>query len=357
MTTSVIAIALVLGGLIFFHELGHFLVAKVFRIGINTFSLGFGPRLTGFSLGQTDYVVSAVPLGGYVQLVGESPEAELPEGFSEADSFSLRPAWQKMLVVAAGPIFNLVLAWAIYFLIFVFAGQQLLLPTVGEVVLDSPAHQAGVETGDRVLRINGQKIAYWNDLAGVIEKNKENPLRLRVERDQTLLDFRILPELETTKNLFGEEIKVPRIGIVAANDWVERSMGVFESAWAGLVQTWKLFHLTVTGIIKMIEQVVPLESIGGPIMIAQLVSQQAQNGLVDVLALAALISINLALLNLLPIPVLDGGHLLFFGLEVIFRRPIKPKWQSMATRVGLSLLILLMALAVYNDIFRIISSQ
>ena len=357
MTTSVIAIALVLGGLIFFHELGHFLVAKAFRIGINTFSLGFGPRLAGFSRGQTDYVISAVPLGGYVQLVGESPEAELPEGFSQADSFTLRPPWQKMLVVAAGPVFNLLLAWAIYFFIFAFAGQQVLLPAVGKVVQDSPAQQAGLQPGDRVLSINGQEIEYWRDLAAVIEKSGKKPLRLQVERDRTLLDFTIRPEIESTKNIFGEEVKVPRIGIVASDEWVTRSMGLFESARAGIAQTWKLLELTWTGIIKMIERVVPLESIGGPIMIAQLVSQQAQHGLVDVLALAALISINLAILNLLPIPVLDGGHLLFFGLELIFRKPIDPKWRAMATRVGLSLLLLLMALAVYNDIFRIINSQ
>ena len=357
MTTSIFAIALVLGGLIFFHELGHFLVAKAFRIGVKTFSLGFGPRLTGFTLGQTDYQLSAVPLGGYVQMVGESPEAELPEGFSESDSFSVRPPWQKMLVVGAGPVFNLLLAWAIYFLIFFFAGQQVLLPTIGEVVSDSPAQEAGIQAGDRVLRINGHSIAYWSDLAARIRNNQDQALRLQVERGDTLLNFTLQPEMETSTTIFGETITVPRIGIVAADDWVERSMGLLESAWGGITQTWKLFALTWTGIIKMIERVVPIESIGGPIMIAQLVSQQAQQGVIEVLSLAALISINLALLNLLPIPVLDGGHLLFFGLEIIFRKPLDPKWQSVATRIGLSLLILLMALAVYNDISRIISVQ
>lgn len=357
MSMSIIAIALVLGGLIFFHELGHFLVAKAFRIGVKTFSLGFGPSLTGFTLGQTDYLLSAVPLGGYVQMVGESPDAELPEGFSRSDSFSLRPPWQRMLVVAAGPVFNLLLAWAIYFLIFLFAGQQVLMPTIGEVVPDSPAQEAGVQAGDRVLKINGQKIEYWSDLAARIQKNQGQTLRFEVVREDTLHTFSIRPEIEKSTNIFGETITVPRIGIVAADDWVERSMGLFESAWGGVAQTWKLFSLTWTGIIKMIERVVPIESIGGPIMIAQLVSQQAQQGLIDVLSLAALISINLALLNLLPIPVLDGGHLLFFGLEIIFRKPLDPKWQSVATRIGLSLLILLMALAVYNDIYRLISVQ
>ena len=357
MSISIIAIALVLGGLIFFHELGHFLLAKAFRVGVKTFSLGFGPRLAGFTLGQTDYQLSAVPLGGYVQMVGESPDAELPEGFDEADSFSLRPPWQKMLVVAAGPVFNLILAWALYFLIFFFAGQQVLLPTVGEVVQDSPAREAGIRAEDRVLKINGRRVEYWSDLASMIRKNREQPLHLEVERGNKVLEFTIQPEIETSTNIFGEEITVPRIGIVAADDWVTRSMGLFESAWAGVAQTWRLFALTWTGIIKMIERVVPIESIGGPIMIAQLVSQQAQQGLVDVLSLAALISINLALLNLLPIPVLDGGHLLFFGLEIVFRKPIDPKWRDVATRIGLSLLILLMALAVYNDIYRIISVQ
>ena len=354
---NTVAIILVLGLLIFFHELGHFLVAKIFRMGVKTFSLGFGPKLAGFSVGQTDYMISAVPLGGYVHLVGESPDAELPEGFTRQESFSERPPWQRMLGVAAGAIFKFVLAWVIYGAIFFFVGQQALLPTIGEVQKDTPAMEAGLQAGDRILAINGEKVQYWEDMAAQIQESSGSDLRLEVQRDNTLLEFRVQPEISTTKNIFGEEIKIPRIGIVAGQDTVNIDMGPLESAWAGVAQTWTIIRLTFEGIIKIIERVVPVETIGGPIMIAQLVSQQVERGLVDVLALTALISINLGILNLLPIPVLDGGHILFFGLETVLRKPLDPKWRILATKIGLSLLIALMALAVYNDIYRIINTN
>lgn len=354
---NAIAILLVIGALIFFHELGHFLVAKVFKIGVKTFSLGFGPKVIGFQGGQTAYRLSAIPLGGYVQLVGESPDADLPEGFDSRDSFALRPPWQRMLVVAAGPVFNFLLAVLLYFLIFFFAGQQALLPVVGEIQENTPAAEAGLQPGDRIIAVNGKSIEYWSDLADIIQNNQGETLQLQVEREETLKRISVVPDIQTTKNIFGEKIQVPRIGIVAAKETVHIPMGLWESTKAGTVQTWMVIKLTVQGIVKIVERIVPLETIGGPIMIAQLVSEQAEQGLIDVLALTALISVNLGLLNLLPIPVLDGGHLIFYALETVVGRPLDPKWQALATRIGLSLLIALMALAVYNDIYRILHTE
>jgi len=354
---SIIAIILVLGALIFFHELGHFLLAKLFNMGVKTFSLGFGPKLVGFRKGKTDYVLSAVPLGGYVQLVGESPDAELPEGFTEAESFSERPPWQRMLVVAAGPLFNFFLAIAIYWGIFIGAGQQALLPVIGEVQKDTPAAEAGLQAGDRVLSIDGRDIDYWHEMAELIGKSRGEALTLKVSREESIREFNLKPQIQTTENIFGETIEVPRIGVVAAQETVHIPLGPLESGKQSIIQTGRLIALTFQGIIKIIERVVPLETIGGPIMIAQLVSKQADQGLVDVLALTALISINLGILNLLPIPVLDGGHILFFGLETVLRRPIDPKWRVLATKIGLTLLIALMALAVYNDIYRIMHTK
>ena len=354
---NAIAILLVIGALIFFHEMGHFLVAKGFRIGVKTFSLGFGPKLAGFRWGKTGYRLSAVPLGGYVQLVGESPEADIPEEFGSDESFALRPPWQRMLVVAAGPIFNFLLAVLLYFLIFFFAGQQALLPVVGQVQEETPAARAGLQPGDRIVAVNGQEVQYWSDLAGMIQSNRGERLRLQVDRGDQLLKIALAPDIQTTENIFGEKIQVPRIGIVAAKETVHIPLGFWQSLQTGTMQTWEVIKLTVQGIIKIIERIVPLETIGGPIMIAQLVSQQAEQGLVDVVALTALISVNLGLLNLLPIPVLDGGHLLFYALETVIGRPLDPKVQAMAMRIGLSLLIALMALAVYNDIYRILHTQ
>lgn len=163
--------------------------------------------------------------------------------------------------------------------------------------------------------------------------------------------------MEKTKNIFGEEIKVNRIGIIAANKWVHIQLGAKDALLLSFKQTWVVTKLTVEGIIKLIERVVPVENIGGPIMIAQLVSQQAKAGIFDLLALTALISINLGLLNLLPIPVLDGGHILFCSLEIVMKRPLSPRVREIAIKIGLTILISLMMLAVYNDIHRIIGSN
>ncbi len=357
MAVNILAIALVLGALIFFHELGHFLVAKLFRIGVYTFSLGFGPKIFGTTFGQTEYRLSAVPLGGYVSLVGESNEGELPEGFSEKDRFSLRPAWQRMLVVLAGPVFNFLLAWFIYCFIYLAIGQQAFLPQIGKVMDETPAQEAGLKAGDRIVRINDKEIKYWHQLAGIIQNSQGEPIQLLVKRESDQFPVTVDPELEQTENIFGEQVQVARIGIVASKDKVHISMGVLESMGQALAQTWSMIALTVKGLVKIIERVVPLKTIGGPIMIAQLVSQQTEQGLINVLGLTALISINLGLLNLLPIPVLDGGHILFYGLEAVFRRPVDEKWRNIAMRVGVSLIIALMALAVYNDLYRIFGAQ
>jgi len=354
---NVIAIVLVLGALIFFHELGHFLIAKLLGVGVKTFSLGFGPKLLSCSGKSTEYRLSAIPLGGYVQLVGEDPDSEIPENFTLEQSFSARPPWQRMSVVAAGPVFNFVLAWFIYWGIFVGAGQQALLPKIGKVQNDTPAHAAGLEQGDLIKRVNGQKIQYWGDLAEFIRKSRGEELRLTVQREGSRVKFHLEPEVLVSKNIFGEEIKSPKIGIVASGDTVRIEQGFFQASWSGMKQMVNLLRLTWTGIIKMIEGVVPLKEIGGPIMIAQLTSEQAEKGLVNVLGLTALISINLGLLNLLPIPVLDGGHLLFYAIEIVLRRPLDYKWRMLAIKIGITLVIALMVLAVYNDIYRLLHTK
>jgi regulator of sigma E protease len=349
---SVIAVIVVLGLLIFFHELGHFLVARLFKIGVSTFSLGFGPRLFGFGSGRTDYRVSAIPLGGYVQLVGEAPDAELPEGFSEKDSFSLRPVWHRIMVVAAGPVFNFVLAFLIYWGIFLAQGQMHLVPQIGEVSPDLPAQEAGLKSGDVVVEVNGQEVTYWEDLAAKIKDSAGEPLQLVVRRDGSLKDIRVTPELVQRKNIFGEEKEVSQIGITAAGERVYTPLSPGKSLISAAQQTWGLTVLTVKGIVKLIERVIPLDTIGGPIMIAQVVSQQAEQGLVNLLAVTALISINLGLLNLLPIPVLDGGHILFFAIEGVLRRPLDERLRAVATKIGLAFLIALMSLAIFNDLWR-----
>lgn len=350
--SSVLSVLLVLGGLIFFHELGHFLVARVFGMGVQTFSLGFGPRLFGWRRGNTDYRLSLVPLGGYVSLVGESDDAELPAGFEQKHSFSLRPAWQRLLVIAAGPVFNLLLAWFIYWGLFWTHGQFQLAPEVGRVQAESPAAVAGLNAGDRILAIDGAHIQWWDDVVNVVGASKGRELVLSVDRNGTAMSLSVTPEVRSRKNIFGEDERTWLIGIQASGRTVSIPLDGGSALRAGLDQTWRMIVITGQGVKKLFERSVPLDSVGGPIMIAQMVSEQSQQGLGSVLALAALISINLGLLNLLPVPVLDGGHIIFLTLEMVLRRPVNARLRDVTTRIGLAFLLALMLLATYNDITR-----
>ncbi len=353
---SIIAVIIVLSGLIFFHELGHFLVAKMLNIGVRVFSLGFGPKIFGFQFKGTEYRISLAPLGGYVHLIGEKPEEEV--SLEEMPySFSLRPPWQKMAVVIAGPLFNFVLAWIIFFVVALTIGQMALLPEVGDVLPNSPAQKAGLKKGDVIVQIDNKKVKYWTDLVEIIRNSKGKELTFVIKRKEELFEVKIRPKIERTKNIFGEEILTPRIGIVASQKVIHIKMGPLKAIWISLVQVWDLIKLTVEGIIKIIERIIPVETIGGPIMIVQLVSQQAKEGILNVAVLTAVISINLGLINLLPIPVLDGGHIMFYSLEMILRRPLSPKLRELSIKIGITILILLMTLAVYNDIFRIINKR
>ena len=352
MLTSTIAIILVLGGLIFFHELGHFSVARLFGMGVKAFSLGFGPKLFGFVSGRTEYKIAAIPLGGYVALAGETGEEE--EDFPEGQLFSNRPAWQRMCVVAAGPLFNVLLAFLIYWFLALAQGQAILLPTAGGVVADSPAAAAGFEAGDRVLTIDGKSIESWSDMVMTIRDAEGRELTMQVDRAGQTLTLRVTPEIKTFKNLYGEEETVPVVGVLQGNSLIYKPVEGSSLVYA-LETTWLRSKMVVKGFVSIIERLVPAKSIGGPIMLAQLIHQGAQSGVFDVLALAAFISINLAIINLLPIPVLDGGHILFNLLEIIFRRPLNEKWKAMAMRIGLLVLLMLMALAIFNDFSRLLS--
>jgi len=351
--TGTIAILLVLGGLIFFHELGHFIIARAFGVGVKTFSLGFGPKIFGFKSGLTSYQVSAVPLGGYVQMVGEGVDAELPEGFEKKHSFALRPAWQRMLVVAAGPVFNFVLAWLIYWGLLWANGQMMVLPEIGTVSEGSPAAEAGIEPGDMVVGVGGLDVTYWNEMSDAIRASGGDPVTVTVVREGAERSFTITPEVRALENIFGEQVEHYVIGVTASGETSTIELGGGEAMIQGMARTYEMVELTLLGIVKLVQRVVPLDTVGGPIMIAQLVNQQAQEGIVNLLALTAIISVNLGLINLLPIPVLDGGHILFFALETITGRPIPEKWQALTTRIGIAFLVALMALAIYNDLIRI----
>ena len=361
MLTTILAVIIVLGGLIFFHELGHFAMARALGMGVSTFSLGFGPKILKRKIGKTEYALSLVPLGGYVALVGESDEADIPEGFTPKESFALRPAWQRLLVVAAGPVANILLAWLLCWALSFCYGVPVLEPVVGAVAADSPAARAGLVPGDRILSVDGKAVESWEEMSSAIAASGGRPLRLEVLRpagrtqagaDETL-GVELTAERATRKTIFGEEETAWLIGVRAGNSVTAEPRPFWRAAVAGARQTWGMVSLTWQSFVKLAQRVVPLDQVGGPIMIAQMVGEQAHQGLAGLLALTALISVNLGILNLLPVPVLDGGQIVFCLIEIIFRRPVPQKAQEWATRVGLFLLIALMVLATFNDVWRL----
>jgi regulator of sigma E protease len=354
MSTSIVALIVVLGVLIFFHELGHFLVARLFGVGVEKFSLGFGPRLVGRKIGRTDYRISAIPLGGYVKMVGEEPDAELPSA-DVPFSFTHKPVGRRMAIVAAGPAFNILLALISFYFIFLFNGMSVLLPIIGTVSEHSPAAAAGLRQGDRIIAVDDTPVATWQDMAERIAASQGRPLAVQYRRQNTDARVRITPEVHQTENIFGEPVTRYVIGITAAGQVETRSIGPLEAAVTAASQTWAITEMTVLSVAKIISGALSPKTLGGPIMIAEMAGQQAREGLVNLMFFTALISINLAILNILPIPVLDGGHLLFFAIEALRGRPVSIRVREIAQQAGMFLLMLLMVLVFYNDIVRIAS--
>ncbi len=343
---------LVLSVLIFIHELGHFLVARAFGIRVLRFSIGFGNRIWGVVRGGTDYCISLFPLGGFVKMLGESPE-EPVEPRDVPVSFSHRPVWQRAVVVAAGPLSNLGLAWAIFFVIFLAYGNPILLPVIGEVQQGSPAAGAGLVSGDVIRSANGREIRTWDEVSRAIRAGGGAAISLQVERDGQIRKVSVTPRMDKLKNIFGEEVNTPVIGVTAAGNLeIERldPLSAFGHAWT---RTWDIIVLTGQGFWKLIQRVVPLSSLGGPIMIAQMAGQQAELGPLNLFFFMALLSINLGLLNLLPIPALDGGHLVLFGIEVLRGRPLSMPQQEIIQKVGMAIIGTIMLFVFYNDIARL----
>ncbi len=343
---------ILLGVLIFVHELGHFVVAKACGVGVMRFSIGFGPRLWAIHKGETEYALSLVPLGGYVKMVGEDPDEEVPED-KKGWSFYEKPLPVRVAVVGAGPLFNLLFAFVVMTGLYLW-GVPVLEPVLGKVMPGSPAQVAGLLPGDRILSIQGHGVSSWEAMAKWIRQGSGKRLKLLVDREGKRLELTIVPTPRKVKDIFGETKVVGRIGVVAAGVYrIERS-DPLRAVVRGWEYTCRMVYLTLLGIIKILQRVVPARSVGGPILIVQIASQQVKAGLVSLCTFMAFISINLGIINLFPIPILDGGHLLFFGVEAIRRRPLSGRAKELAQQVGLAIIIAIMALAFYNDIMRIL---
>ncbi len=437
---------IVLGVLVAFHELGHFLAARWVGVKVLKFSLGFGPKLFGRQVGETEYLVSAVPLGGYVKLFGEEEtEALTPEDRKRAFVHQKLPS--KFLIVAAGPGFNFLLAFLI-FSAWLSTGAPLFVPTFRDLTPDveairpgSPAETAGIQVGDRIIRVNdkeistrselaehvaksngkaltldvrrgdqvktlvvtpsplapshdkedtayslgieetapiitavmtgspasaagfrdgdrvvsieGHPIQTWGQMTTFVKESPNHPLRFEVRRDGRVLSLSVTPSTEKAV-VDGKPTEVGKIGVSGPGRSVIRSSTPVMALFHGLEATWGWTELTAVGIYKMVVGEISRSNIGGPLTIASISGEAASQGASSVVFLIAILSINLGVLNLLPIPILDGGHLLFFGIEAILRKPLRDRQREIAQQVGLLLLVGIMVFAFWNDIDRII---
>jgi regulator of sigma E protease len=440
---------IVLGVLVTFHEYGHYLAARWVGVKVLKFSIGFGPRLIGRQVGDTEYVVSAIPLGGYVKLFGEEG-SETISADDQKESFIHQSLPHKMLIVAAGPGFNFILSYLIftgmlamgsplfvpnidnmlpvveaitpespaalsglelgdritrvneeeistlgelYHILDKTHGRPVTLdvlrdnssktfivtpttqvnednpddtpiyllgiedhaPVVGKIMPDTPAMASGLQPDDRIVRINETPIVTWSQMTEIVRKSAGIPLEMQVERKGQSLTVSITPEAHTATSPDGETLSIGRIGIqISGRGTVLRSASWYLAPWDGLKATWDWCELTVKGIAKLITGEISSKNIGGPLMIASVSGDHAEQGLGAIMWLIAILSINLGILNLLPIPVLDGGHLFFFACEAILGRPLGERSREIAQQAGIVVLFCLMGFAFWNDINRLL---
>jgi regulator of sigma E protease len=344
-----------LGLIIFVHELGHFLSAKLMGVRVLKFSLGFGPKLIGKKYGDTEYLISSIPLGGYVKMLGESSGEELQEK-EKIFAFNYQPVWKRFIIVFLGPLFNLVFAIVIFFFVFSY-GIPVLLPEVGDVLPQSPAERAGLMKGDTVISIDGSQVTQWDEMTKIIHSSPGRSLNLKIKRKSEVVTLSVIPEKKRIQDLFGQGKEVGLIGIKPSGNTFIKKSDLTESLTNAVSRTWEIAVLTMVSIVKLIQRVIPMETIGGPILIVQMAGEQASQGVLNFFVFMAIININLGILNLLPIPILDGGHILFLGIEAVRRKPLEEKFINIAQRVGLALILLIMVFALYNDLIRIISGK
>ncbi|MFQ5691408.1 MAG: RIP metalloprotease RseP, partial [Gemmatimonadota bacterium] len=456
---TVVVFIVVLGVLIFAHELGHFLVAKWCRVGVLKFSLGFGPKLFGFRRGETEYLLSAVPLGGYVKMAGEDPQEVVTDAAGRAldsegrpldlsRSFAHKPVWARACIIVAGPGANVFLALLLAWLTFTALGipdfrpvvevtdpsgpaaraglttgdevqavagtpiwtwgeltealqrapagpvtlriardgversvevqpeerevepipgmvqrirdigvAPFVPPVIGEIIPGYPAAETELKMGDRIVAVNGLAVRSWNELRSYIGAHPREPLTLTVERGGRREEVSITPRLEVQTDATGKTVEEGKIGIGPREPYIFVRTDPFRAIGQAVAWTAKNTALVGRVLAKMVTGDISTRTIGGPILIAQLTGQAAQQGLHYLILLTALISVNLAVLNLLPIPILDGGHLLFMAIEAVWGQPLSARKREIAQRVGLALLVAIMILAFSNDILRLLGGE
>lgn len=342
---KIISVAFVFGILILFHELGHFIVAKKLKVKVEKFSFGFGPSLIKIKRGETEYAISAVPFGGYVKMAGENPK----ESKGKKYEFYSKSPLQRMAIVVAGPIMSLGLAFLIFYVILIVGGISTINPKakVGDLIPDYPALNAGIQKGDEITAINNENVADWQQMSKTIREKTGEEILITAKRDGEILSFRITPKEEILDN--GQ--RVGAIGIYP--EIITKKANPITAIYKSAEMLGKTAYLIINGLVELIRGKVPAkEALGGPILIARITARLAEKGIVPVLNFAGLLSVVLGIFNLFPIPILDGGLILFFLIEWIRKKPLSEKSQLIAQNIGLTLIIGIMLYATYNDITR-----
>ncbi|MFA6636922.1 MAG: RIP metalloprotease RseP [Candidatus Omnitrophota bacterium] len=347
---TIFVVIMVFSVLILVHEAGHMFAAKRAGVNVEIFSLGFGKRLCGVEIGGTDYRISLFPLGGYVKMEGEEPgEAK----GSETGLYS-KPVGYRFWIMASGALTNYVFAFVLFWAIFMI-GVPMPSNEVGEVIKDYPAEKAGIRTGDVIVKIDGKKVGYWDDIVDAIRTGSKSRETLTFDllRDDEPLSIDVTPEISTVTNVFGQKISRPMIGIGHRDKILPVSYGPAEAFYQGGRKLLSLTAMTYKGLWLMITGGMPLkESVSGPIGIMYLMNQAARLGVVWLLIITAQVSMALAIFNLLPFPVLDGGHIMFLAAEKIMGRPVSVKVQEILTNAALILLIAFALFVSWQDVIK-----
>lgn len=334
--------------LIFFHEFGHFIVARRLGVKVNVFSVGFGEKIWAKSWRGTEYRISAIPLGGYVSLKGQEDLKPELKNFDN-DSYNSKSPFERILILFAGPFFNILLAFLIYIALG-FIGVEKLAPKIGHIAENSAAATVGLNKNDEILSINGEKVQEWDDIAKNVALK---PLNLEILRDGKIINVVLTPKIGEKLNIWREKIQTPLIGISPNGEFVTIYHTGISSLKFAYLQTIEASKLIVIGLEKFVSGAVSPKEMGGIVAITDITSKAVSFGISPLLLLIALISVNLGILNLFPIPALDGGHIFFNLYELIFRKPVGEKFFARATYAGIFLLFALMIFTVINDFFRI----
>jgi regulator of sigma E protease len=341
---------LVLSFLIFFHELGHFLAARFFGVKVEVFSIGFGTKIFKKVYKGTQYCISAIPLGGYVQMKGQD-DTDPTKISLDADSYNTKKPWQRIIILFAGPFANFLLAFLLYIAI-ANLGVTKLSPIIGNVGENTPAQSIGLQKDDKILEINSQEVQTWDDVSSFI-KTSEGTLHIAYLRDNLVQRINVKPEIKIQKNIFGEDVQNRVLGISPSGKTLIVHYSFVDSFDFAYTQTLEATTMILKSLQKLIEGIIPAKDLGGIVSIVQVTSEASEAGLVALFALTALISVNLGVLNLLPIPALDGGHIMFNTYEIIAKKPPSEKVLYQMTIIGWVFLLSLMIFTIFNDISRI----